>query len=112
MRGRKPSAYRLCETDRRSLQKILTDGHLMQRVANRARALLALDRGARLVEIAHWWRAGSLSIYGTGRSLSWRRTTSMMARCGGALWRPITMSTSCGPLGSSPDAIPEHGVCT
>ena len=61
MRGRKPCAYRRYEADRRYLQVILADGQLVQRVANRARALLALDRGERLVEIAHglgWSRMG------------------------------------------------------
>jgi Winged helix-turn helix len=54
MRGRKPLAYRLRDADREYLHAILADGHLMQRVANRAQALLALDRGERIVEIAHW----------------------------------------------------------
>jgi len=36
------------------LHAILADGHLMQRVATRAQALLALNRGERLVEMAHW----------------------------------------------------------
>jgi len=54
MRGRKPFAYRLCEAERRYVQAILVDGQRLQRVANRARALLALDRGERLVDIAHW----------------------------------------------------------
>jgi hypothetical protein len=54
MRGRKPFEYRLREADRQYLQAILADGQLRQRVANRARALLALDRGERIVGIAHW----------------------------------------------------------
>jgi hypothetical protein len=54
MRGRKPLGYRLREADRQSLHEIRADGQLMHRVANRARALLALDRGERLAEIARW----------------------------------------------------------
>jgi hypothetical protein len=54
MRGRKPLAYRLGEADRQYLHEILADGHLTPRVATRAQALLALDRGERMVEIAHW----------------------------------------------------------
>ncbi len=54
MRGRKSHAYRLHEGDRQSLQAILADGQLIQRVAKRARALLALDRGERLGDIVHW----------------------------------------------------------
>jgi DDE superfamily endonuclease/Homeodomain-like domain len=54
MRRRKPFAYRLGEADRRYVQAILADGQIVQRVAKRARALLALDCGERLVAIAHW----------------------------------------------------------
>jgi hypothetical protein len=54
MRGRQPLAYRLREADRQSLHAILANGHLMHRVAHRAQALLALDRGERSVEMAHW----------------------------------------------------------
>ncbi len=41
MRGRKPLVYRLREADRQYLHEIRADGQLIQRVANRARALLA-----------------------------------------------------------------------
>ena len=54
MRGRKPLGYRLREADRQYWPEIRADGPLIQRVANRARALLALDRGERIAEIAHW----------------------------------------------------------
>ncbi len=54
MRGRKSHAYRLRKGDRQSLHAIQADGQLIQRVANRARALLALDRGERLGDIGHW----------------------------------------------------------
>jgi hypothetical protein len=54
MKRRKPLAYPLREADRQYLQALLADGQLVQRVAHRARALLALDRGERIVEIVHW----------------------------------------------------------
>jgi hypothetical protein len=54
MRGGKSQPCRLREGDRHSLQAILANGQLIQWVANRARALLALDRGERIGDIAHW----------------------------------------------------------
>jgi Winged helix-turn helix len=54
MRGRQPLPYCLSEVDRQYLHELLADGQLMQRVANRAQTLLALDRGERIVEIVHW----------------------------------------------------------
>jgi Winged helix-turn helix len=54
MKGRKPLEYRLRAGDRQALQALLADGQLIQRVANRAQALLALDRGERLGDIVHW----------------------------------------------------------
>jgi hypothetical protein len=54
MRGRKPCEYRLNEADRQYFHALLADGKLVQRVATRARALLALDRGERLIAIEHW----------------------------------------------------------
>lgn len=54
MKGRKPLEYKLRDADRRYLNEVLADGQLIQRVANRARALLALDRGERIFDIVHW----------------------------------------------------------
>lgn len=54
MRGRKPWPYRLREADRQYLHEILAEGQLIHRVAKRAQALLALDRGERIVEIVRW----------------------------------------------------------
>jgi hypothetical protein len=54
MRGRKSHAYQLRDGDRRSLEAILADGQLIQRVAKRAWALLALDRGEHIGDIVHW----------------------------------------------------------
>ena len=54
MRGRKPARYKLSATDRRYLTEIATDGQLIQRIAKRARVLLALDRGERIGEVLRW----------------------------------------------------------
>jgi hypothetical protein len=54
MRGRTPLPYRLREADRQALEALLADGHLSQRVASRAQALLALNRGERIHAIVHW----------------------------------------------------------
>jgi hypothetical protein len=54
MRGRHPLAYTLKSADRRQLEQIARDGQVLQRVAKRARALLALDQGERSIEIVHW----------------------------------------------------------
>lgn len=51
MKGRKPDQYKLNANDRRDLKEIASNGQLIQRVSNRARALLALDRGERIVDI-------------------------------------------------------------
>jgi hypothetical protein len=54
MKGRKPLEYKLIGADRRYLNEVLADGQLIQRIANRARALLALDCGERIFEIVRW----------------------------------------------------------
>ena len=54
MKGRKPFEYKLKPTDRRMLKAKLGEGHLMQRIANRVRALLGLDSGERISAIGHW----------------------------------------------------------
>ena len=54
MRGRYPETYTLRVEDRRELSRIVGDGQIAQRVAIRARALLALDRGERIVEVVRW----------------------------------------------------------
>lgn len=63
MKGRKPLAHRLVAADRRHLQEIVMDGQLMQRIANRARALLALDRGERVSEIVTWTGLSRTSLW-------------------------------------------------
>jgi hypothetical protein len=54
MKGRKPLEYKLTDADRRYLNEVLSDGQLIQRIANRGRALLALDRGERIFDIVRW----------------------------------------------------------
>ena len=63
MRGRMPSEYKLSANDRRYLTEIVTDGQLIQRIANRARALLALDRGERIVEILRWTGLSRMGVW-------------------------------------------------
>ena len=68
MRGRKASARCLRTRDRRWLQDLLVDGQLVQRVANRARALLALDHGDPFAEVSYW-----TGLQGTALWYLWRR---------------------------------------
>ena len=63
MRGRQPWLYRLCEADRQHVYEILADGQQMQRVATRAQALVALDRGEHIVEIGHWLGWSRLGLW-------------------------------------------------
>jgi Helix-turn-helix domain len=63
MKGRKPAKYKLNVKDRRSLEMLINNGQLTQRVANRARALLALDRGERIGEIVFWLGISRTSLW-------------------------------------------------
>ena len=63
MKGRKPAEYELSVSDRRYLNEIVTDGQLIQRVANRARVLLALDRGERIVDILPWVGMSRMAVW-------------------------------------------------
>jgi len=63
MKGRKPAEYKLKVNDRRYLNQIVTDGQVIQRVANRARVLLALDRGERIVDILPWVGMTRMAIW-------------------------------------------------
>jgi len=63
MRGRTPSEYKLSAQDRRYLTEIVKNGQLIQRVANRARVLLALDRGDRVVEILRWTGMTRMAVW-------------------------------------------------
>ena len=68
MKGRRPFEYQLRKADRCYLQEIADDGQVIQRVACRARALLSLDRGERIVEAVHW-----LGLSRTGLWHLWQR---------------------------------------
>lgn len=63
MKGRKPAEYKLKTKDRRYLQEVASEGQMIQRIANRARALLALDRGERIVTIVLWLGIGRTSLW-------------------------------------------------
>ena len=92
MKGRRPGDYKLKAKDRCYLQAIATDGQLIQRFANRARALLALDRGERIVDILHW--------LGLSRTSLWELWQRYLERGGAAIFdhersgRPATFSPS------------------
>jgi hypothetical protein len=55
MRGRKPLPYRLRDADRRYFHEMVADGQQVQRVATRAQALLALDRGSASSRLCTGW---------------------------------------------------------
>ncbi|MGH8009433.1 MAG: hypothetical protein ACREQ3_20780, partial [Candidatus Binatia bacterium] len=63
MRGRHPLGYTLKTADRRRLAQIASDGQGLQRVAKRARALLALERSERIVEIVRWTGVERTSLW-------------------------------------------------
>lgn len=63
MRGRLPSEYKLSDNARRYLSEVAADGQLIQRIANRARALLALDRGERIVQILRWTGMSRMGVW-------------------------------------------------
>ena len=64
MSGRPSGIRRLSRADRRALEETLRDGQVIQRVANRARALLALARGDGPGVVSYWT--------GLGRTALWR----------------------------------------
>ncbi|MCA1606888.1 MAG: helix-turn-helix domain-containing protein [Acidobacteria bacterium] len=63
MRGRMPSEYKLSLNERHYLTEVVKDGQLIQRIANRARVLLALDRGERIVEILRWTGLSRMGVW-------------------------------------------------
>ena len=95
MQGRRPGIHPLEDEDRAYLSDVLADGQIVQRVANRARALLAMDRGEHCDEISHW-----LGLSRSGLWYLWRRYAASGVQ---AIWdsersgRPPTFS----PSGSS-----------
>ncbi len=63
MRGRLPSEYKLSVNERRYLTGVVKDGQLIQRIGIRARALLALDRGERIVDIVRWTGLSRMGLW-------------------------------------------------
>jgi hypothetical protein len=77
-RGRYPVAYRLKAADRRSWEQVASEGQVLQRVAKRAQALLALGRGERILEVVHWT--------GLRRTRLWRLWQRSPQRGAGAIF--------------------------
>ena len=64
MRGRKPHLLSLSEADRRELQRIVRSGKTEQRVARRARVLLAMEKPQTVVErLAEHLEMGRTTIW-------------------------------------------------
>ena len=92
MTGRKPLEYKLRDADRQYLNELVRDGNLPQRVATRARVLLALDRGERVVEIVHWLGVGRMTVSDLWQRYQQRGVNAIFdaERSG----RPLTFSPS------------------
>ena len=92
-----PAEYKLRAPDRRYLTEVVKDGQVMHRVATRARVLLALDRGERVVEILRWTGLSRMGV--------WHLWQRYLERGVEAVWddersgRPPVFS----PAGTSPD---------
>jgi hypothetical protein len=68
------------------LPAILADGQLIQRVANRAQALLAWDRGERIVEMVRWLGWSRMGLWDFWpRYQAWGVAASFDAECRGRL---------------------------
>src|ERR1051325_4575083 len=63
MAGHRIVAYRLRAADQRYLEAVARDGQLIQRVANRARALLALARGETSAAIGVWTGLSRMGLW-------------------------------------------------
>ena len=64
MRGRKPHLLSLSESDRGALQRIVRSGKTEQRVARRARVLLAMEKSQTIVErLAEHLEMGRTTIW-------------------------------------------------
>lgn len=97
MKGRKPFVYRLRAPERCYLRGIVGDGQQSQRVATRARALLALDRGERIVEILRWLGGSRMGIWHLWQRYQQRGVTAIFD--GERSGRPVVFS----PAGAGPD---------
>ncbi len=63
MSGRQIVEYRLRRPEREYLEAIVRDGQMIQRVANRARALLALERGEQAATIGAWTGLSRMGLW-------------------------------------------------
>jgi hypothetical protein len=97
MKGRKPFVYRLRAAERRYLRVIVGDGQQAQRVATRARTLLALDRGERIVEILRWLGVSRMGGWHLWQRYQQRGVTAIFD--GKRSGRPVGFS----PAGAGPD---------
>jgi hypothetical protein len=68
MKGRKPYKHKLKDPDRSWLKVKVCEGQLVQRIAKRARALLALDSGERIGQIVRWIGLSRMALW-----YLWRR---------------------------------------
>jgi hypothetical protein len=97
MKGRKPFVYRLRAAERCYLRAIVGDGQQSQRVATRARVLLALDRGERIVEILRWLGMSRMGIWHLWQRYQQRGVPAIFD--GERSGRPVVFS----PAGTGPD---------
>jgi transposase len=97
MRGRKPFVYRLRAAERHYLHETVGEGQQRQRVATRARTLLALDRGERIEEIRRWLGVSRMGIWHLWRRYQQRGVTAIFD--GRRSGRPVVFS----PAGAGPD---------
>jgi hypothetical protein len=97
MKGRKPSVYRLRAAEQRYLRVIVGEGHQSQRVATRARTLVALDRGERIVEILRWRGVSRMGVWHLWQRYQQRGGTASFD--GKRSGRPVVFS----PAGAGPD---------
>jgi len=121
MKGRKPFEYRLRDAERRYLNEIVRDGQQLQRVATRARTLLALDRGERIVEIMRWLGVSRMGVWHLWQRYQHRGVAAIFdgerngrpvvfspARAGPdrahRLYRPDGLRAAADPLGLSQSA--------
>ena len=90
MKGRKPFVYRLRAAERHYLHEIVKDGQQPQRVATRARTLLALERGDRIVEILRWLGVSRMGIWHLWQRYQQRGVTAIFE--GERSGRPVVFS--------------------
>lgn len=97
MEGCKPFVYRFRAAERHYLQEIVGDGQQQQRVATRARTVLALDRGERIVEIRRWLGVSRMGVWHLWQRYQHRGVAAILD--GERSGRPVGFS----PAGAGPD---------